>query len=225
MAGDAMKPTKNRDPEAAAADASVSRRDFLKGIGLGGGALGGVILGAASQGCATAPTLEPGAFGPGAVPITLRVNGEARALSVEPRVTLLDALRDRLDLTGSKKICDRGECGGCTVLLDGRPAYACMTLAIDAREREIITIEGIAPREGLHPVQQAFIDRDALQCGFCTPGFIVAARALLQGNPRPTADEVRQALGGHLCRCGTYTRVVEAVLEAAQRMNKPGAAF
>jgi len=225
MEEDPTMPRKDRGEQAPAAHTAVSRRDFLKGVGIGGGALGTGILGAASQGCATAPPPEPGAFGPGAVPVTLRVNGAPRALSIEPRVTLLDALRDRLDLTGSKKICDRGECGGCTVLLAGRPVYACMTLAIDARDREITTIEGIAPRDGLHPLQQAFIDKDALQCGFCTPGFIVAAKALLQGNPRPSADDVRRALGGHLCRCGTYTRVVEAVLDAAQRLGKPGASF
>jgi len=220
-----MKPPRGRGENASSAEASVSRREFLKGIGVGGGALGAGILAATSQACSPSPPAEPGALGPGAVPIRLRVNGAPRDLSVEPRVTLLDALRDRLDLTGSKKICDRGECGGCTVLLDGRPAYACMTLAIDARDRDITTIEGIAPRQGLHPVQQAFIEKDALQCGFCTPGFIVAAKALLQEKPRPTADDVRRALGGHLCRCGTYTRVVEAVLAAAQRMGKPGASF
>ena len=198
--------------------AGVSRRDFLKGLGVGGGALGAGILTAGA-----AETKPPGntaltTLGPGAVPVTLKVNGVSRTVRVEPRVTLLDALRDRLDLTGSKKICDRGECGGCSVLLDGRPVYACMLLAVDVRGRSITTIEGLAP-EGrpLHPVQAAFIAKDALQCGFCTPGFVVAAKALLDANPGPTLEEVREGLAGHLCRCGTYPRVFEAVLSAARK--------
>ncbi|MBI1951972.1 MAG: 2Fe-2S iron-sulfur cluster binding domain-containing protein [Acidobacteria bacterium] len=195
-----------------------TRRAFLKGIGIGSGALGAGILGAGAVPPRTAPAAGPGAtLGPGPVPITLRVNGQSKTVRVEPRVTLLDVLRDRIDLTGTKKICDRGECGGCAVLLDGRPVYACMMLALDARGRSITTIEGIAPRGGLHPVQQAFIEKDALQCGFCTPGFVVAAKALLDVNARPSLDEVRETLGGHLCRCGTYPRIFEAVLLAAAR--------
>jgi xanthine dehydrogenase YagT iron-sulfur-binding subunit len=202
----------------------VSRRDFLKGIGIGGGALGAGLLAAADTACVDDSPTGPALLGPGEVEITLKVNGQARPVRVEPRVTLLDALRDRLDLTGSKKICDRGECGGCTVLVDGRPAYACMMLAVDARDRAITTVEGIAPTGGLHPVQQAFIDRDALQCGFCTPGFVVASKALLDGTPKPDLDQVREALAGHLCRCGTYPRVFEAVLQAAAGGRKPPAA-
>jgi xanthine dehydrogenase YagT iron-sulfur-binding subunit len=195
----------------------VSRRDFLKGLGVGGGALGAGILAAGAAETKAPAGGAPRTLGPGAVPITLKVNGVSRSVRVEPRVTLLDALRDRLDLTGSKKICDRGECGGCSVLLDGRPAYACMMLALDARGRSITTIEGLAPKGGLHPLQAAFIARDALQCGFCTPGFLVAAKALLDASPAPALDEVREGLAGHLCRCGTYTRIFEAVMAAGRK--------
>ncbi len=198
---------------------SVTRRAFLKGLGLGGGALGAGLLAAETAGKKALPVRagETPVLGPGPVPLTFTVNGKPRTARVEPRATLLDVLRDRLDLTGTKKICDRGECGGCAVVLDGRPVYSCMMLAVDARGRSITTIEGIAPKTGLHPLQQAFIDKDALQCGFCTPGFIVASKALLDRRPRPDAGEVREALGGHICRCGTYTRIVEAVLAVAGR--------
>ena len=197
---------------------AFTRRAFLKGIGIGSGALGAGILAAETALPKAAPAKGPGAtLGPGPVPITLLVNGQSRTVRVEPRLTLLDVLRDRIDLTGTKKICDRGECGGCAVLVDGKAVYACMLLAVDARGRSITTIEGIAPRGGLHPLQQAFIEKDALQCGFCTPGFVVASKALLDGNPRPTLDQVRETLGGHLCRCGAYPRIFEAVLLAAAR--------
>ncbi len=192
-----------------------SRRAFLKGFG--GGAVGAGLLAAAPAAVKAPPAAGPRTIGPGEVSINLKVNGQPRTLKVEPRLTLLDALRDRLDLTGAKKICDRGECGGCTVLLDGKPVYACMLLAVDARGRAITTVEGIAPKGKLHPVQAAFIDKDALQCGFCTPGFVVASKALLDARPSPSLDEVRAALCGHLCRCGTYPRVFEAVLAAAGR--------
>src|SRR2546425_894514 len=163
---------------------AVTPRAFLKGLGMGGGALGAGLLAAEAVPPKTGRTTGPGTtLGPGPVPISLKVNGRMKTARVEPRVTLLDVLRDRLDLTGTKKICDRGECGGCAVLLDGRPVYACMMLAVDARGRSIATNEGIATKSGLHPVQQAFIEKDALQCGFCTPGFVVASKALLDRNP------------------------------------------
>jgi xanthine dehydrogenase YagT iron-sulfur-binding subunit len=197
---------------------AVTRRVFLKGLGIGGGALGAGLLAAEGTRPKTVAAKGPVTIlGPGPVAISLKVNGSAKAARVEPRTTLLDVLRDRLDLTGTKKICDRGECGGCAVLIDGKPVYACMMLAVDARGRSITTIEGIAPKGGLHPVQQAFIDKDALQCGFCTPGFVVASKALLDRTPRPAIEEVREALGGHICRCGAYPRIVEAVLAASGR--------
>ena len=215
MAGPSGKSSLKKRRKAAG---PFTRRAFLKGIGLGSGALGAGILAAGAAPAGTPQPAGPGTtLGPGAFPLTLKVNGQSKTVRVEPRVTLLDVLRDRIDLTGTKKICDRGECGGCTVLLDGRPVFACMLLAVDARGRAITTIEGIAPRGGLHPVQQAFIDKDALQCGFCTPGFVVASKALLDQNPRPSLEQVREALGGHLCRCGTYPRIFEAVLAAAGR--------
>jgi xanthine dehydrogenase YagT iron-sulfur-binding subunit len=205
--------TRRRAREAAR---GFSRRTFLKGFG--SGALGAGLIGAAAPeaGKGKPPAAAPRTLGPAAVPITLKINGKPRSIRVEPRVTLLDALRDRLDLTGAKKICDRGECGGCAVLLDGKPIYACMMLALDARDRSITTVEGIASKGELHPVQSAFIQKDALQCGFCTPGFVVASKALLDAEPRPSLQQVREALSGHLCRCGTYPRVFEAVMAASR---------
>ncbi|OLC56015.1 MAG: hypothetical protein AUH92_00980 [Acidobacteria bacterium 13_1_40CM_4_69_4] len=200
----------------------LTRRAFLKGVGIGSGAIGAGLLAAEPQREAVPAKGGSPTLGPGPVPLSLKVNGQTQTVRVEPRVTLLDVLRDRLDLTGTKKICDRGECGGCAVLLDGRPVYSCMMLALDARGRSVTTIEGIAPKVGLHPVQQAFIDRDALQCGFCTPGFVVAAKALLDRNPRPNLDQVRETLAGHICRCGTYPRIFEAVLSVGGRGPSAG---
>lgn len=192
----------------------LSRRDFLKGTGAAVSA--GVLVTEdllRAQAQRTSPVV-----GPGPVPITLRINGQTRQLTVEPRTTLLDALRNHLDLTGAKKVCDRGTCGACTVHLDGRAIYACTMLAIDAaRGQEITTIEGLAPQEPLHPVSAAFVEHDAQQCGFCTPGFVMAAVAYLRENPNPTYEQVTHALGGNLCRCGTYMGVRHAVVEAALR--------
>lgn len=194
----------------------LSRRSFLKTTGAAVSA--GVVSGAAAE-MLSAQTLPKTIVGPGEVPITLRINGTARNLSVEPRVTLLDALRDRLDLTGAKKVCDRGTCGACTVLLDGKAVYACSMLAIEAQGREILTIEGIAPQGELHPISAAFVENDAQQCGFCTPGFVMACKAFLDKNPNPTEAQAKKALGGNLCRCGTYIGVRAAVLDAAARMK------
>jgi xanthine dehydrogenase YagT iron-sulfur-binding subunit len=144
------------------------------------------------------------------------VNGTARTLHVEPRMTLAEALRGPLGLTGTKIACNRGACSACTVWLDGVPVCSCMMLAIDVEARSVTTIEGLASGEKLHPVQQAFIDHDALQCGFCTPGMIMSCAALLERSPQPSAEDVRAAISGHYCRCGTYPHVIAATLDAAK---------
>jgi aerobic-type carbon monoxide dehydrogenase small subunit (CoxS/CutS family) len=174
---------------------------------------------AAPEAAAAAPEHSHGVMGPGAVPITLHVNGKAHSLKVEPRVTLLDALRSQLDLTGAKKVCDRGVCGACTVILDGRPVYACNVLAIEAEGHRIETIESMGTEGNLHPVMAAFVEHDAQQCGFCTPGFVVSCKAFLDKHPDPTREDVEHGLGGNLCRCGTYAGIREAVLEAAKTLK------
>ncbi len=154
--------------------------------------------------------------GPGAVPVALHVNGAAQTLQVEPRITLAEALRGSLGLTGTKIACNRGACSACTVWLDGLPICSCMILAIDVGARRVTTIEGLAHGDTLHPVQQAFIDHDALQCGFCTPGMIMSCAALLERTPKPNDADVRAAISGHYCRCGTYPHVISATLAAAE---------
>jgi aerobic-type carbon monoxide dehydrogenase small subunit (CoxS/CutS family) len=146
----------------------------------------------------------------------LEVNGQRHRLAVQHRWTLLDVLREQLDLTGAKRGCDRGECGACTVLLAGQPVYACQLLALQVGQRPVVTIEGLAQGDRLDPVQQAFLDNDGGQCGFCTPGFVLAARALLDANPNPTDADIRQALSGNLCRCNAYGRILESVRAAAR---------
>ncbi len=149
--------------------------------------------------------------------ITLTVNGSEQTLSVRHHWSLLDVLREALGLTGAKRGCDRGECGSCTVLLDGAPVNACQVLALRAVDSEVLTVEGLAPAGELSPLQQAFLDEDGGQCGFCTPGFVIATRALLDSNPSPTDDEIRGALSGNLCRCNAYGRILASVRTAAQR--------
>ena len=192
-----------------------SRRTFLKSAGVGAAATG-LVSGLGKP-------AEAAILGPDAVPLTLKVNGVAKSVSVEPRVTLLRALRNHLDLTGSKEVCDRGGCGACTVLFDGEPIYSCLMLAADAEGHEITTVEGLGTPEKMSPVQAAFVEADALQCGFCTPGFVVASTAFLKKNPNPTIEECREGLAGNLCRCGTYQRVFEAVQKAARVQAKPAA--
>jgi carbon-monoxide dehydrogenase small subunit len=153
-------------------------------------------------------------------PLQITVNGEPRQLQAEPYCSLLDALRDELLLTGTKKGCDEGDCGACTVLLNGRAVTSCMVLAHSAHDAEVTTVEGLATPQALHPVQQAFVDRGGLQCGFCTPGLVMSAVGLLQENPNPTEEEVRFAIGGNLCRCTGYNKVVEAILAAARVMRE-----
>jgi len=149
-------------------------------------------------------------------PVTLRVNGETHELPIDVRRTLLEVLRDELNLTGTKEGCGTGDCGACTVLLDGIPTASCLTLAVEAQGKEISTIEGLARDGQLHPLQRAFIDRGAIQCGFCTPGTIMSAKALLDKNPQPSEAEVREAVSGNYCRCTGYTKIVEAILAASQ---------
>jgi aerobic-type carbon monoxide dehydrogenase small subunit (CoxS/CutS family) len=190
---------------------SFSRRSFLKSAGVSAAAT--TIVGAGERAVAA-----PSVLGPDAVPVRLKVNGAATSVNVEPRVTLLEALRNQLDLTGAKPVCDRGGCGACTVLLDGAPIVSCLMLAVDAEGHEITTVEGIGSPEKMSPLQAAFVEKDAMQCGFCTPGFVVSGTALLAHHPHPTLEEIKAGLAGNLCRCGTYGRIFEAV-QAASKAN------
>src|SRR5881397_2392390 len=185
---------------------TVSRRDFLKSAGVTG------VVTAATA--AVAPEVDaqagPRAVGPGDVPVTLTVNGRRIDLRIEPRVTLLNAIRNRADLTGNKRVCDRGACGACTMVVDGRTVYSCSTLAIEVQGKQVRTVYGLANGATLHPVQQAFVDTDGLMCGFCTPGFVMATVALLERTPNPTPEQARKGLDGNICRCGTFVRIMEA---------------
>ena len=154
------------------------------------------------------------------VEITLKVNGEEYELEIEPHRTLVEVLREQLGYTGTKKSCNEGECGACTVIMDGKPVASCLVLALDAHGKEIVTIEGLAKGEQLHPLQVAFVRHGGIQCGFCTPGMIMSAKALLDQNPMPNAAEVRRAISGNLCRCTGYQQIVDAVLAAAETMQK-----
>ncbi len=184
---------------------NLGRRTFLKSTGVAG--LAATVVG---QTTVTAQGGPP-TVGPGEVPVRLTVNGRQINLMIEPRVTLLDALRMRADQTGNKRGCDRGACGACTMLVDGRPVYSCSTLAIDVQGKQIRNVDGLATGNTLHPVQQAFCDKDALMCGFCTPGFIMASVGLLEKYPNPTPEQIRKGLDGNICRCGTFSRIFEAV--------------
>jgi aerobic-type carbon monoxide dehydrogenase small subunit (CoxS/CutS family) len=154
------------------------------------------------------------------VTLTLTVNNTTYTIPVESHLTLVEVLRDKLGLTGTKKSCNEGECGACTVLMDGKPVASCLMLALDAQDRSITTIEGLAEREKLHPLQEAFVKHGGIQCGFCTPGMIMSAKALLDENPNPTPVEVRTAISGNLCRCTGYQQIVDSVLEAAKMMGE-----
>ena len=204
-------PKKNQEIEDQEKNASgVSRREFLKISGLSAAVplvAGPKMVQAAGEDVAV--------HGPGKTPMSFSINGKKYSAQLEPRVTLLDALRDSFDLTGAKRVCDRGECGACTVLLDNKPVYSCTVLAIEAQNRQIATVESLSQGDRLHPVQQAFVENDAQQCGFCTPGFIVACKAFLDKYPRPTEEQIRYGLSGNLCRCGTYTGIRKAIAQVA----------
>jgi xanthine dehydrogenase YagT iron-sulfur-binding subunit len=189
---------------------SVSRRDFLKSAGVTSIATAVTSVAVPDAAAQAGPAM----LGPGDVPVTLTVNGKRVDLKIEPRVTLLDALRTRADLTGNKRVCDRGTCGACTMIVDGRIVYACSTLAIEAQGKQIRTVDGLSTGNTLHPVQQAFCDVDALMCGFCTPGFVVATVAVLEKYPNATREQISKGLDGNICRCGTFVRIMEAAMKA-----------
>jgi xanthine dehydrogenase YagT iron-sulfur-binding subunit len=190
----------------------VSRRDFLKISTISAAAV--PILGTKVVEAANEPVKV---YGPGKVPVELTINGQKHSLQIEPRVTLLDALRDQLEITGAKRVCDRAECGACTVILDNRAVYACTVLAIEAQGKPITTIESMMEGENLHPIQQAFVDNDASQCGFCTPGFVVAYKAFLDQHPNASPEDAHRGLSGNLCRCGTYHGIQLAIAQMAQK--------
>jgi xanthine dehydrogenase YagT iron-sulfur-binding subunit len=201
--------------------AGLSRREFLQGSGLAAaGALTATPLPVLTP-AADAPASVP-AYGPGPVTLTLTVNGRRMTTRVEPRVTLLDALRNYLDVTGCKRVCDRGSCGACTVLLDGKPIYACTLLALEAQGRQIRTAESLVDGEQLDAVPAAFVRYDAQQCGFCTPGFVVALKAVLEQNPRATPEEIEAGLAGNICRCGTYEQMRDAIYALCQQPRRRG---
>ena len=194
------------------------RRKFLKGVGIAGAGAAVVDKLWVETHANEAQTNTTRSMS-GMVNISLDVNGAKRSVQVEPRTTLLNALRNHLEpaVTGPKLVCDMGTCGGCTVLLDGKPVYSCMVFAVDAVNRKITTVEGLGTPEKPNAVQAAFVEHDALMCGFCTPGFVTTISAYLKKNPTPTLDEIREACKGNFCRCGTYPRVFEAALAAAKK--------
>ncbi len=203
----------DQDPKnSSATNSGVSRREFLK--------IGGITVAVplvAGPRVVEAAGEPVKVYGPGKVPIELTVNGKKHALQLEPRVTLLDALRDSLDITGAKRVCDRAECGACTVLMNNKPVYACSILAIDARGKDITTVESFMQGDKLHPIEQAFVQNDASQCGFCTPGFVVATKAFLDKHPNPSPEDIRRGLSGNLCRCGTYHGIQQVVAQMSQK--------
>jgi xanthine dehydrogenase YagT iron-sulfur-binding subunit len=218
MSGDSGRKKKDGESEG---NPGISRRDFLTTAGIG------AVGVAAVHGAASAPpVVDAGvsrAIGASdAVKVTLTINGRDHRLLVEPRWSLLHALREKLGLTGTKVGCDRGECGACTVLIDGKPRYACLTLVLEAEGTEITTLEGLLDGEKLGAVQQAFLEQDAFQCGYCTPGQIVAVEGLLRASPNPSLDEIRLGVSGNLCRCGAYPNIFRAAKRAAELKGAKG---
>ncbi len=218
------QPPKKEKPEPASTapvPTGITRRGFLKGAGI---TAAGTALLEGVQGfqreAAAATRSDVKEFGAEPFPVTLHINGKERALHIEPRTTLADALRIQLGMTGTKVSCDRGACSSCTVWLDKVPVNSCMTLAYDAVGHHITTIEGISADDRMHPLQAAFVRHDAMQCGFCTPGMVMSCASLLEKNPHPTEADVRYAVAGNICRCGTYPKVFAATLDAASQMTR-----
>lgn len=207
MHDDAM----NDDERPGEQGSGFSRRDFLKAGGISLSVP--LVIGTRTVRVAGK---DVNIYGPGKVPISLNINAKKYSAEVEPRVTLLDTLRNEWELTGAKRVCDRASCGACTVIVDGKAVYSCTVLAIEAQNKKITTVEGLMDGDKLHPVQQAFVDNDAQQCGFCTPGFVVACKAFLDKHPHPTPEELGAGLGGNLCRCGTYMGIRAAVMQVAK---------
>jgi len=201
-------------PEPTESGGGFTRRSFLKGVSAAAVGSSAPV----SQGPSVAQAEDAPVIGPDPVTITLELNGRPTRVRVEPRTTLLDALRGQLAMTGAKEVCDLGACGACTVALDGKPVNACMVLALDCEARSVLTVEGIGTPDALHPIQRAFVEHDATQCGYCTPGMIVSAHACLREHKNADRETIREQLAGNLCRCGTYPRVISATLAAAERM-------
>ncbi len=196
----------------------VSRRNFLKGFGTG--VVGGAVLPAAISADSLQKKIEQQAAHAGKELLKVKVNGKWELALVEPRTTLAEFLRDHLNLTGTKIVCNQGACGSCTVLLAGKAVYSCHIFALDADGLDVSTIEGLLKGEKLHPIQESFIEHDGYQCGFCTPGQIMAAKGLLNKHPKPTVEQVKEGLSGNLCRCAAYPKIVDSVLAAAQKTWK-----
>ena len=207
-------PKRKSKKQSSNSGSQLSRRDFLK--------ISGVSAAVPLVTKASALTLaedQAGVQGPGKVPVSLSINGKKYTAQLEPRVTLLDAMRDQFDLTGAKRVCDRGTCGACTVLMDNKAVYSCSVLAIDAQDHQITTVESLSQNGPLHPIQQAFVDNDAQQCGFCTPGFVMATKAFLDQHPNPTPEDIKHGMGGNFCRCGTYAGMRAAIMQAAKTVK------
>jgi xanthine dehydrogenase YagT iron-sulfur-binding subunit len=216
-------PDKRDDRSPSLGSSRWTRRNFLKGVGVAAASAEAVL----NKAAVAADPPPPGADAlntpiDGDVKITLNINDQARQVTVEPRTTLLSAMRDRLEpaITGPKQVCNEATCGACTVLLDGKPVYGCSVLACDAIGKKITTVEGLGTPDHMNPVQAAFVEKDAMMCGFCTPGFVTTITALLAKNPNPSEEQVRQACRGNFCRCGTYPHIFEAVQAAAQANKK-----
>jgi xanthine dehydrogenase YagT iron-sulfur-binding subunit len=201
-----------KDPSPNEEPSGVSRREFLKIS-----TIAAAVPVVATPNVVMAAGENVPVHGPGKVPVELNVNGKSYKASLEPRVTLLDALRDNFDITGAKRVCDKAECGACTVLLDNQAVYACSILAIEAQGKKITTVEALLEQGKLHPIQQAFVDNDASQCGFCTPGFVVACKAMLDKHPNPTPEDFLHELSGNYCRCGTYDGIRGAIAQVARK--------